>query len=294
MTYILINTHEPTPYEENSRTGRVGHISKQIQKEEDDVVWLTSNYSHTLKRYLNKSEKVSPEGVEIKYFLGLPYRKNISILRIFNNIFLGFQIFIYLLFFAKDAKVISSCPLIETTFIAALCSRLKNLDIMIDIRDDWPDSFVDHIPKKFKVLEHVILFPWRAMLKYSLSRSKKIISMSSEQADFGKKYCHTKEIDIFYIGDDIPRIKLNNRTNEIRLFFIGTLSPARPLDKLIRNLDRIELDMHLHVIGDGDEFEKYKRMKPKIKMTMHGRCIGSELHNTIKDADILLAPFADN
>ena len=79
-----------------------------------------------------------------------------------------------------------------------------------------------------------------------------------------------------------------------RLFFIGTLSPARPLDKLIRNLDRIELDMHLHVIGDGDEFEKYKRMKPKIKMTMHGRCIGSELHNTIKDADILLAPFADN
>lgn len=294
MKYILINTNEPKPFEENSRLGRVGHIYETLTDRESQVVWITSNYSHTLKRYLKSSEKISPDGVKIKYLLGLPYKKNISIIRILNNIFLGIQVFIYLLIFAKESRVLTSCPLIETTFAATLCSSLKKLNIMIDIRDDWPDSFIDHIPYPFKFSERLILFPWRAMLKYSFSRSIKIIAMSSEQASFGKKYSDGKAIDIFYIGDDIPKIMLSDRTEEIRLFFIGTLSPARPLDKLIKSLDRTKLNLHLNIVGDGDEFEKYKSIKSEIKVTMHGRKVGHELHNLIKDADILLAPFAEN
>lgn len=294
MKYILINTNEPKPFEEKSRLGRVGHISEILKESESEVVWITSNYSHSLKRYLRKSEKVSPKGMKIIFLFGLPYKKNISFLRILNNIFLGIQVFFYLILRSRDSKVLVSCPLIEVAFATILCSEIKQLKSIIDVRDDWPDSFEEHIPKPLRSLQYFLLYPWRVMLKYSFSRSNKLISMSEQQASFAKKYSNGRDVEVFYIGDNIPEISLSERSKSIKLFFIGTLSPARPLDDLISSLEKIPTPIELNIIGDGDDFERYREYISKIKIIMHGRKTGNELHSLVEDCDILLAPFAIN
>ena len=48
-------------------------------------------------------------------------------------------------------------------------------------------------------------------------------------------------------------------SKSIKLFFIGTLSPARPLDDLISSLEKIPTPIELNIIGDTSRETDYSK-----------------------------------
>jgi len=76
----------------------------------------------------------------------LKYKKNVSIERIINHHILAYK-------FSKLAElevqpdvVLCSYPTIELSLVATKYGKRKNVPVIIDVRDLWPDNFLDMVP----------------------------------------------------------------------------------------------------------------------------------------------------
>ena len=130
---VVFNISEPVVFEKGSRINRTASLTLELAKNSNTVTWVSSHFSHLSKRYLEKEEKFNPENIKMVYLRSLPYKKNLSLIRVLNNIFLGFQAFSYLIFKRKPDKIYCYTPPIEVLFAAALYSKIRTVDLILDI-----------------------------------------------------------------------------------------------------------------------------------------------------------------
>ena len=88
---IILNISEQSPNEEKARLNRAGQLSLELASNDQKVIWIGSNFSHQSKRYLNNSEKEDLKNIKFYFLKSLAYKKNISLVRVLNNILLAFQ-----------------------------------------------------------------------------------------------------------------------------------------------------------------------------------------------------------
>ncbi len=294
---IILNISEQNPNEIDARLNRTGQLAIELANSGYKVTWITSSFSHQKKRYLEKAEKQNLPNINFFFLKSLPYRKNISLIRVLNNFVLAMQAAFLLFFLKRPLMIYCYTPPIELAFISALSSRLSNAPFILDVRDNWPDSFEHLFPEVLKPSTKFLFYPWRLMLYYTLGHSNKILASSKEQAKFAKKYIKdtSKIIKIFYIGDDVPEINFEERNcDSIQLLFIGTLTNARPLFTTIENLNKLKNKINLTVIGDGENLHLYKNLaKSNERITFLGRKTGKDLISYVKKSDILIAPYEE-
>lgn len=293
---IILNISEQNPNEDKARLNRTGQLSLELASNDQKVIWIGSNFSHQSKRYLHNSEKKDLKNIKFYFLKSLPYKNNISFVRVLNNILLAFQA-TFILFNQKQPKMVYSyTPPIEIAFVAACYCKFSKTLFALDVRDNWPDSFVALFPNPLKRITRLLFYPWRRMLFFTLKHADKILASSKLQAEFAQKYLYKsdKEIKVFYIGDNIPEIEFQQKySNSINLLFIGTLTNARPLFETIKNLNALDnKNIFLDIIGDGDNLSLYKKLaKNNENIKFYGRKTGNELTNFVKDSDILIAPY---
>ena len=245
---------------------------------------------------MKPQEKKNLNNIKFFFLKSLSYKKNISLIRVVNNLLLAFQALPLLLCQKKPIMIYCYTPPIELAFISAIYSKFSKTPLTIDVRDNWPDSFEHLFPSFLKPTTKILFYPWRWMLSFVLKHANKIISSSIQQAKFAKKYAKDplKEIKVFYIGDDVPVINFKQKNTEaIELLFIGTLTDARPLFSTIKNLNNLKNEnIYLSVIGDGDNLKLYEDLaKSNERIKFFGRKTGSDLISFVQSSDILIAPY---
>ena len=92
---VLFNISEPVIFEKNSRINRSSQLALELSEQGNEVIWVTSSFSHISKRQLSDKEKLHPKNIHMKFLKSLSYKKNISLVRFFNNFFLAIQGFLY-------------------------------------------------------------------------------------------------------------------------------------------------------------------------------------------------------
>jgi len=295
---IFFNISEQTPTEEGSRLNRTGQLSFEFANNGYKTTWVSSTFSHINKRYLKFYEKRDFNNLKFHFLRSFSYQKNISMIRVANNFFLAFQAFYFLIKHKKPDIIYCYTPPIELAFVAAIYSKFFSITFVLDVRDNWPDSFVYLFPYSLRFITKILFFPWRLMLKFSFRQATKILASSRLQAEFASKYTQDpdKTAKVFYIGDNVPEIKFSScETDNINLLFVGTLTNARPLFSTINNLNRLKhKNYFLSVIGDGDNLDQYKALSSlNNNILFHGRKTGEELHKYIQESDILIAPYEE-
>src|SRR5690606_18206943 len=96
----------------------------------------------------------------------------------------------------------------------------------------------------------------------------------------------------------ISRDYLHFTIKPFKLLFLGRLSPEKGLDcllKVIKELKNINLDIHLTVIGDGNQFNHIKNSVIKLKLgdsvTLKGKITEKEmLHQYMDNSHLLIIP----
>ena len=294
---IILNISEQNPNEIDARLNRTGQLSLELADSGYKVTWIASSFSHQKKRYLESAERHNLPNINFYFLRSLPYKKNISLIRVLNNFFLALQAIFLLFFLKRPLMIYCYTPPIELAFISAIYSRFSNTSFILDVRDNWPDSFEYLFPKALQSTTKVLFYPWRLMLSYALNHSYKILASSKQQAEFAKKYIKdvSKMIKVFYIGDDVPAINFEEKNSEsIHLLFIGTLTNARPLFTTIKNLNKLNSNIYLSVIGDGENLNLYKSLAKNNEMiTFVGRKTGIDLISYVQKSDILIAPYEE-
>ena len=169
MRVWLVQRAESTPHDDNGdrRLLRIGILADILSSQGHEVVWWTSAFDHVGKRKRHYQSKriMVKKNYYIHYLKCFGYKKNISLSRFIDNYVVANQ-------FKKDVKldhkipdiILTSMPSIELSQSVVHYANEKNIPVVLDIRDLWPDVFLELLPKSLRWLVNILTLPMRNSL----------------------------------------------------------------------------------------------------------------------------------
>ncbi|MEY2629520.1 MAG: hypothetical protein RLZZ469_415 [Bacteroidota bacterium] len=200
----------------------------------------------------------------------------------------------YLLFRKTPKKVVVQSPPLLLSFLSVLVLSLKNKKIILNISDLWPLAAIELKAVKAGSFSHkVSLF----MERFIYKKATVIIGQSEEIITHVKTIFPSKKAFLYRNFPDHKSDAFTLKTIEnepIRLFFAGLLGIAQGVSELCKQIDLKDLNIELHLFGDGAEKAAIEALiadgkNPKI--VYHGMMDRKALHETLQTFDIALVPL---
>jgi glycosyltransferase involved in cell wall biosynthesis len=241
----LINIGEPLPHEGNS-LHRMTSWKTQLEKEGHTITFFTTDFEHQRKQWIKKA----PEGF-ILLSSYIPYKKNVSILRLANHFLLSLSL--WKAFTKQPVKanvILVSYPTIWLSLVSIIYGKSKKIKVIVDVRDKWPDIFLFYPGFSF------LICPLFLLKKYIFNNANKLIAISPGYYTWALP---NKEFDNDYVLPLVKplTVKIERRLemgNPIKLVFVGTLGITYNLEMLLKIHDALtekKILFQIIVCGDG-------------------------------------------
>ena len=218
MHICIFQTGEPLHIDKGKyRPMRAMLLANELIKRNHKVTLISSSFFHQRKLFRSKSFKSIKvnKNLEIVLIHSCGYKKHIGIKRIIDHIMLSINLYKFLRNSKKfiPDKIFLGYPPIETSLSLLIWANKRNIPIMIDIKDNWPENFIEPFPEKIKPFIRLILLPYFAISKYIFRNIKVINSISEEFINWIKTF--SKNTNAKYIVSPLVRKPL--RTNKFEL-----------------------------------------------------------------------------
>lgn len=240
MKFWIIHAQEPLPQPSHMaarRLWRTNTIAEMLAHRGHQVLRWRSGFSHYEKRYLIQGSPREPfEGYEFQFLEGPQYRRNIGYRRIQHHRALArdFARLAWTTDPAPDLIHIGNVPL-ELCREAVRFSVAKRIPIVVDIRDLWPDLFLDLIPGRlafFRPLMRLLVRSSYRDAAYAMRNATAITGITEPFVEWGLRLAGRK------------------RRPSDRVFHMSYPEPAEPGSQanLSRLTDRLGLDRSSFII----------------------------------------------
>jgi glycosyltransferase involved in cell wall biosynthesis len=244
MRIWLINVGEPLPINStNERLHRTGIIANALIKKRHKIIWWTSTFDHVRKEQrFNKDTNIKvSSNFEIKLLHSIGYRKNISIFRFINHYLIGCKFYKYAQEELRPDIILSSLPTLKLSLSAVKYGEKMNIPVVLDMRDMWPEVFLDFIPSWAKGMARILFLPMYIMLSKACIGATHIIGITPGFVNWGVKCANRNPISLdksFPLGykENAPKKKdiedaeqfwakygLSKNSNEFNICFFGNL-----------------------------------------------------------------------
>ncbi|MBT6156005.1 MAG: glycosyltransferase family 4 protein [Planctomycetaceae bacterium] len=149
MRIWLLKDGETLPVQDGSRKMRTWMLAEALAKRGHDVVWWSSTFSHQRKELVARSDETFRvcEGVTLKLLHSGSYRRNVSVRRLLHHRTLARRFSECADSEAPPDIIVSAYPIIEVASQAVQFAKRNAIPIVVDVRDLWPDYFLEHIPR---------------------------------------------------------------------------------------------------------------------------------------------------
>jgi glycosyltransferase involved in cell wall biosynthesis len=203
-------------------------------------------------------------------------------------------LFFYLITKKTPKKVIVQSPPLLLSFVSVLVLSLMRKKIILNVSDLWPLVAIELNALKKDSFSHKISLFFE---RFIYSKATLIFGQSNEiishiHSVFPKKECHLYRN---FPDHQVAKIELVSNKNEpIKLFYAGLLGIAQGVYELCQNIDLQELNIELHLFGDGAEksqIEELIQLNPEKKIFFHGMLERNKLHEELQSFDIALVPL---
>ncbi len=272
MKKILIISNYYPP-EIGAASNRIFLMAKSLKSKKIDVEVacpfpnyptgkIYGNYRGFYKKEIN--ENIVCHRLYIK-----PDNSNSILKRGFSMI--SFSLSLWILLFKKETKnydkiIIQNSPLLVSFSSIILFKKILNKKIILNVSDLWPQSAIDLGVMNEGGFIHNI---FKRIEKFNYKNSNKIIGQSHSILEHVSKYTENPT----FLYRNLPYKSFNkinsvSKSNKISFVYAGLLGVAQGLLKLIRILDKIDLDFEFHIYGDGKEkteIENFLINSKKIK-----------------------------
>lgn len=190
MLVWLITVGERLPTDGPSeRLFRTGTLAKLFIERGHRVVWWTSAFDHVTKKhrfpsdtYLDVSERY-----RIWYLHGNAYSKNVSLRRMINHYSIAYKFKKYAQSSPQPDVILCSLPTLELSLAAAEYGDQRKVPLVLDIRDLWPDLFLNIVPKWTRKLARLGLHPMFQELRRACSMATAIVGITPGFVNWGLK-----------------------------------------------------------------------------------------------------------
>lgn len=241
-------------------------LAKSMNKSGFNVTIFSSSYHYTLlKELLPKwklSSKKSIDGVDFVLLKTIGYKKN-GIFRLFNILTYPLSLIVHLIFtrFDKPNVIIGSTVHPFAGLIGSIVSRFLKVPHVFEIRDLWPETFIDmNVWKKNSILSRIFY----SIESYTVRNSNAFIVLSPMTIDYlVDKYNVDKSKILLLpngVNDSFYDIKnsfhsLKSR-GDISIKYVGGLDSVHGLDFLIELAVLLPEGFNVTLVGDGKDKDR--------------------------------------
>jgi len=314
MNIWLIQRGEPVHIDENDvRLMRTGILADTLSKKGHKVTWFTSTFYHQKKyqRFKKNTVLSVKKNLNIFFIKSPGYKRNISFKRLWDHFLLVRRFDKVIQNEPLPDVILCSFPMIGFTYHSAQFAKKNGILHITDIRDLWPDVFLNYmpmIPLKFKQM----------VLKFHFQRAKNafkttdyITGLTDEFIQWAVKLAdrerqpHDRVFPMAYLAVN-PEVKeVSKAENKLieaglnkkkfNISFIGTLSRQFKYDTIIeaaRMLNTTDPDIVFIFCGTGDKLNELKdaaKMLENIIFT--GWLNRAEIWQLMKISKLGLAPY---
>ncbi|MBL8676745.1 MAG: glycosyltransferase family 4 protein [Alphaproteobacteria bacterium] len=285
MRIWIIKGGETIPFKDSSqRLMRAGLLAKMLMESGHEVIWWTSSVDHfskTIYPQASDGECILPGGIRLIFLKSILYKKNISFRRLINHFGTARH-------FKKLAQVtyppdivFCSFPTVELSYTVVNFCRKKGIPILIDIRDLYPDVYINLFPAALRSLAKVLFYPMQWMTQKVMQRATGIIGISNTYLNWGLNYAQrsrTKYDGLFPMAyprskeSSLPAPEFISNFKKIEdkkiIFYVGSFVSSIDLETVISAArilkERKNEDFHFVLAGDGGYKERWENMAANL------------------------------
>lgn len=317
MRIWLITIGEPLPIDgPNERLYRTGMIAQLLSMQGHQVLWWTSKFDHSRKRHREFTEpllKVN-NNLTIKLLETRGYNNNISINRIIDHYQLASAFSKKAPLQVKPDIILCSLPTLNLSKEAVIYGCKWNVPVVIDIRDLWPDIFIEVIPKFMIWIANIVLQPAFRKVQMACSGATAIFGITPAFVEWGLEYarreknCLDQDFPLAYseeIPDQDRKKKAEIFWKELGLLadsqfivcFFGNMSDnvlqLQPIIEVATKLrERSNYEFKFVLCGNGSSFSHYQKMARDCEnIIMPGRVGSSEIWVLMRLSSVGILPY---
>lgn len=318
MKVWLVQRSEPTPHDNagDQRIMRMGILAQMLARAGHQVVWWTSTFDHHNRRHRYKKDMRLPveAGYDIQYLHGCGYSRNISVARIMDNILVARRFSVLMEQESERPDVIvASIPTAELCLSAVKYARKHGVPVLLDVRDLWPDVFLDLVPNALKPAVHLLSVSMRRKLKSACMGATGIIGLTDAFVDWGvvhagrSRHDYDRVFPMGYLERKRPATYMDegrqfwhdfgvgNIRNELNVVFVGTLGTGfdfAPIIQAANLLKQKQLSIKFIICGSGENEHTIKtQAKGLDNVLFPGWVNADQIRALLELADVGLAPY---
>ena len=250
MNVWILQTGEPLHCDlDDSRPMRAINLANALVDLGHHVTLWSSCFYHQKKCHRSLKRKIiniSPL-LEIRLIPSPGYKRNIGLDRLWDHAVLAYNLKNWLSENQSPPDVaFIGYPPIEVAAIMTKWLSARNVPSLLDVKDQWPDIFINAFPKKLKRIGSILLYPYFFLAKNTMRSTNGIVTMAQGFLEWTNAFAERSVTQYDIISPltpppvhlskiDLQQAKLwwetkgiNTQTDEsiFRIIFIGTLSSA--------------------------------------------------------------------
>lgn len=316
MRVWLVTVGEPVPTDgQNVRLYRAGILSGMLSKAGHEVTWWTSTFDHMQKRhrYDRTTTLHFAERMRMVLLRGTGYRANISIRRIVDH----WQV---ARLFAKFARtevrpdvILCSYPTIELAAASVAYGKANGVPVVLDVRDLWPDIFLELGPRWMRPLMAIGLWPMWASARRALGGATAITGNTCGAVQWGLRLAGRRAGRFdrhFLFGYPVPDLAPEDLAStkafwsghglvadspEFIACFLGTVGRQFDLETVVDAAIRLHADgrqVKVVICGLGEKLDSLKqRASGYPNIVFPGWVDSKQIWTLMRMADVGLAPY---
>lgn len=263
----------------NTRMLRAGNLCRYLLLKGHDVVWWTSSFDHFKKVQLGREDVVC-DGIcsDLRLTYSPGYHSNIGIARLLDHAILGINFWREAVASRSVPDVIwCSYPPIETAAAAIAIGKKLNVPVILDVRDLWPDAFLDGLPVSWQPLAKLFLYPYFKASAYAFRHCDAIASVTDGYLAWAMDRggcAKDKTVGVFPMGYPDFEVSVQSvaaahsfwkvqgvKKEDFNICFFGTLGSQFDIETVIEAAARLAIghnNIKFILCGDGSSLDCLK------------------------------------
>ena len=187
MKIWLLNASEQLAFTGSKRRRmRTGLLARALIVRGHDVTWWKSTFEHVSKSHYRKADGFEQveSGLTIGWIHTQGYRGHVSLKRFFDHLQIGAK-------FGSLANkrrapdiIVCSFPIPDICLAGVHYGRKKDIPVVVDVRDWWPDAFVFNLNRRLRYLANFAFSPYRSVIGSAFTRATAITGITEPFALF--------------------------------------------------------------------------------------------------------------
>lgn len=188
MRIWLIKDAERLPTDgAGERLYRMGLLANCLLERGWEVVWWASAFDHVAKAYRVPDDRqvAVADRLRVWYLHGPGYTRNISLRRLWDHYVIGRKFTHYAATMPKPDIILCALPTLDLAVAATTYGRRFRVPVVVDLRDRWPDIFLEAAPHWARPIARLGLWPMFQALRQACSQAHALVGITPAFVNWG-------------------------------------------------------------------------------------------------------------